>query len=458
MSEKQFDIFDDHFKNAAENYEPEFSEAAWQKMQVKLDEKEKRRRFAGWWWWASDALMVSLLLYMAISLNSNEVATEKNSPKIENGQTSKKAIEGKENPGSSEDENKTTTTATQTTIETKKGSTSFEKQVTVAKPKNNHEAIYNTTKTNLVKNSNTTHSPSLEINFNSKNTNTGNSGTQPKTVENSTTEQSNYAGINNNNPLIAPNSSTVTAVKPTENKSIVDSPETVLQKPVLNIDSAAPIVAEKTKTRKNIPLKKGFFLHAAIAPEKSYVKGNDFGPLNWTYGGGVGFSFAKRWNVMAGLYTSKKVYTAGGDDYFPKSNSYYYNLKIYSVDAVCRITEIPLSVNYAVLQKPRHNIVAGVGFASLIMKKEWYDYHFERANGLYGRADYTYKTNNVHLFAAALLTAGYQYNINKRLSVTASPYVKLPLYGVGEGRVKISSAGISTGVIYKLPAFGKKQR
>ncbi len=121
MSEKQFDIFDDHFKNAAENYEPEFSEAAWQKMQLKLDQKEKRRRFAGWWWWVSDALMVSLLLYMAISFNNNEVATEKVSPIIKKEQASEKVLPGKDESSHRIDgENKTATTANETTAESKK--------------------------------------------------------------------------------------------------------------------------------------------------------------------------------------------------------------------------------------------------------------------------------------------------------------------------------------------------
>ena len=72
MSEKQFDIFDEHFKDAAEHYEPEFSEAAWQKMQAKLDQKDKNRRRMGWWW-VSDAIMVSLLLYLALAINNKEL-------------------------------------------------------------------------------------------------------------------------------------------------------------------------------------------------------------------------------------------------------------------------------------------------------------------------------------------------------------------------------------------------
>src|SRR6187397_2453013 len=88
MSEKQFDIFDDHFKDAAEHYEPEFSEAAWQKMQAKLDQKDKNRRRIGWWW-VSDAIMVSLLLYLAISINNKELPFVNDISKIKQEQAEK---------------------------------------------------------------------------------------------------------------------------------------------------------------------------------------------------------------------------------------------------------------------------------------------------------------------------------------------------------------------------------
>jgi hypothetical protein len=48
------------------------------------------------------------------------------------------------------------------------------------------------------------------------------------------------------------------------------------------------------------------------------------------------------------------------------------------------------------------------------------------------------------------LGAGYGLSINKNFSFSAEPYMKIPLYGVGEGSVKITSAGIMLGLQYHL--------
>jgi hypothetical protein len=40
------------------------------------------------------------------------------------------------------------------------------------------------------------------------------------------------------------------------------------------------------------------------------------------------------------------------------------------------------------------------------------------------------------------LSAGYQRKINRTFSIAAEPYIKVPLAGVGYGKVKLNSAGV----------------
>ena len=82
-----------------------------------------------------------------------------------------------------------------------------------------------------------------------------------------------------------------------------------------------------------------------------------------------------------------------------------------------------------------------IAFSFFIRKDEKYDYQYKTAYG-----PYTHKTEikdkNKHYFAVLTLSGGYQYQLNKRISLQAEPYVKLPLAGVGEGKIKLNSAGI----------------
>ena len=85
MSEKQFDIFDDSFREAARQYEPEFNEAAWKKMEAKLDGEPNNRKPFAWLWLFSDIIMIALVIIVLFQLNpgqTNTDQTNKNTPSI----------------------------------------------------------------------------------------------------------------------------------------------------------------------------------------------------------------------------------------------------------------------------------------------------------------------------------------------------------------------------------------
>jgi hypothetical protein len=54
----------------------------------------------------------------------------------------------------------------------------------------------------------------------------------------------------------------------------------------------------------------------------------------------------------------------------------------------------------------------------------------------------TIQQANKHFFAGMGLSAGYTRKINKRLSFSVEPYAKLPLKGIGYGKVNLSSSGV----------------
>jgi len=40
------------------------------------------------------------------------------------------------------------------------------------------------------------------------------------------------------------------------------------------------------------------------------------------------------------------------------------------------------------------------------------------------------------------LSGGYQYHFSDRLSLMAEPYVRIPVSGIGSGKVKLNSGGV----------------
>ena len=194
---------------------------------------------------------------------------------------------------------------------------------------------------------------------------------------------------------------------------------------------------DKKKFKKNVA--GNFGITFSTGTDLSFIKLNKLGKATLIYGAGLSYNFKKKITVRAGFYASKKIYTATPEQYYIPPGSYYPGL--YQVDAVCKVYEIPVSLSYNFGQRKNHNWFGNAGLSSFLMKSEKYDYQYKTAYG-----PYTHKTEikdkNKHYFAVLTLSGGYQYQLNKRISLQAEPYVKLPLAGVGEGKIKLNSAGI----------------
>lgn len=195
---------------------------------------------------------------------------------------------------------------------------------------------------------------------------------------------------------------------------------------------------DKKRSKKSFADNLGITFSAG--PDVSFIQLNRPGNVTLAYGAGLSYSFAKRFTARAGFYFSKKIYSAEPDEYhMPGGVTYPY---LTGVDADCRVYEIPVSLSYNFIQKKKHSGFAGIGISSLLMKNEHYDYNYKTPTG------YTYKyskevsNENQHNFSVLTLSGGYQYIFNKRVSLQAEPYVKLPLIGIGLGKIDLNSAGI----------------
>lgn len=216
----------------------------------------------------------------------------------------------------------------------------------------------------------------------------------------------------------------------------------VKEKEVVVTENKPSSSPDKKKSKKNIAGNFGITLSAG--PDMSFIELNKPGKATLIYGAGLSYNFKKRIIIRAGFYASKKIYSATPDQYtFQPGYTYPY---LYDVDAVCKVYEIPVSLSYNFWQRKKHNWFGNVGLSSFLMKTEDYDYNYKVPYYGQGYTYYTYKSaikdKNKHYFAVLTLSAGYQYNLSKRVSLQAEPYVKLPLAGVGEGKVKLKSAGV----------------
>ena len=200
--------------------------------------------------------------------------------------------------------------------------------------------------------------------------------------------------------------------------------------------------AGNVKKKNKHPIAGNFGIHFSAGPELSFIGLNQPGPSRITYGAGVGYTFGKRITIEAGLYISRKIYKANPGDYHPPVVFWTYYTDLKRIEADCKVYEIPVMVSYGFIPHNKHNWFISGGVSSYLMKTEKYNYEYKNLSGQSVYQSYSLSNENKHYFSVMTLSGGYQYNLNNRISFSAAPFIKLPLTGIGYGRVKLNGTGI----------------
>jgi hypothetical protein len=215
---------------------------------------------------------------------------------------------------------------------------------------------------------------------------------------------------------------------------------------------AATVNVSKQKKKEGNIIGNNFAFTISIGPGFSYV--DDLGKTTFSYGAGIWYSFAKKFAIRTGFYVTKKIYSANPSDYNPPKWFWTYYPNLQKIDANCTVYEIPISISYDFGQTKKHNWFAAAGLASYLMKQEVYDYYSKDSNGQATYASALIDNKNKNIFSILTLSGGYQYNINKRISIIAEPYLEIPFNGIGFGNIKLTSGGLLFTAIIK-PFAGK---
>lgn len=456
---------DDIIRDAADGYQPPFDEQAWaamsQKLDVHLPQKSRKGRYL---------LLLLLLvvggttayLLMRPDLGKDNQATEAvmQADGVKPGNTNTSA-----------DETATASLSTPT-------------------PNNPSEPLANKAVTDEVQPSNNPLAASLDKQLaKQKTSNNGlrpvaavkkqyRKGTHRTTIVPAVAEDvtADVGDISKDENLtVAP----VGTMNATEKKAVVDAPVSAAE---LSTQEQKPTTITTTDTIRSLPLlatvtrssdtstkatsktalskaknKKGLggnlLLLLSAGADMSYVRLSNQGKTTLLYGAGLGYTIGKRWMVRAGVYSVEKIYVASKADYsLPPQTA--NNPYLYQIDARCRVLEIPVGVTYSFAGQKNHRWFAGASLASILMKTEQYDYQYKSATGINYTRSYGVRNENKHYLSILSLSAGYQYQVGKRFSLLAEPYVQLPLNGIGLGKVKLQSTGLMVTAAFR--PFGKR--
>ncbi len=224
---------------------------------------------------------------------------------------------------------------------------------------------------------------------------------------------------------------------------------------VLKVDTAATtplpqtpkIVAENpagkvAKANKKEPGKKGWYYGLTVAPDISTVKFKQADKLGYSAGILLGYQTGKRVRVETGLLWSNKNYFTDGEYLDTANLKLPRHSKVLQAKGSCNMFEIPVAIQYDVYSGAKHNVFVAASVHSYLMKREDYDITYNRYNVNYS-SEYSYRNSTNNWFAVAGFSAGYRTAFGKKGFIGFAPYIKLPLKGLGVGKLPISSTGLN---------------
>lgn len=213
--------------------------------------------------------------------------------------------------------------------------------------------------------------------------------------------------------------------------------------PPVNVENAdTNLLANNKRDNWKAPRRKGFEGGIHFGPDVNTTR--SFTGMRSGFTGGLllRYHVNNRIYFSTGAAYTKKLYKAS-----PKEYNTPYPGTYTKIDADCDVIDVPLNIHYVFADRPagRWNVSAGV--STYFMLREKYDYYYPN----YYKRTRVFSNQNQHYFSVLNISAGWEKNTKGRVNWGLQPYVKIPLGGVGEGEVKLFSAGLSLQV-----TMGKK--
>lgn len=440
-----FDKLDKKAREAAEQYDAEYNEEAWSKMEALLDKHMpvgvaqpavKERKFHEKW----------LLLLLSLAAISFFVLLIK--------------------PWKHSDENKTAQKKSATVLPVQNNSDTKSVEIKPGKISSNNDNATkpnfspNTTATGIVNVLNANDQKNIKNGFNKKRQGGGNLHSYQTNADIDNSDGNAGIGIGKSEDQVIKNQNTLLpegfSNQKIDNWFIIknNAANNKILGPFSFSNDINGLTTKKLVSTQKNKFANSFSISLSAGPDVSAVSLDNIGTFELITGAGIGYKFGKRWQIRTGFYTAKKVYGAKPAEYNPSGMFSNYYPYLENISADCKVNEIPVIVNYTFSQSQRQAWFVSAGLSSYFMKRETYIYHSKSPSGAYWDKTYMISNENKHYLSSLRISAGYQKTINKTISLSAEPYLNLPLSGVGYGKVKLTSAGFLFSVNVK--PFAKK--
>lgn len=205
-------------------------------------------------------------------------------------------------------------------------------------------------------------------------------------------------------------------------------------------------------SKKNNPVRFGLALTAG--PDFNSVTSIAGNKATFSVGLMLDATISRKVSVSTGLRYGGKAYKATAASYGVTNPELLSTINY--VDGSCNVLEIPLRASYELMNNRQKSLKLNAGLSSYLMLKEKYVFKYTPQSGI---EDYVLekRNSNQHYLSVADISATYRIKSKaSKVEFGIEPYVKIPLGGVGEGKLRLKSSGITLNMFYDLSKKNKQ--
>ncbi len=193
-------------------------------------------------------------------------------------------------------------------------------------------------------------------------------------------------------------------------------------------------------------------LALVIAPDFSTTSLGRYSAPGKTIGVLVGFTPLKRFSVNTGVLINKKKYEGYGDEYEPPEGYWQRRTNGVVPDEVnghCTIVEVPLIIQYDIVQHLKNRVFVGGGASSYFMTDEGYEYYFDQPNP--GASEsWSSREGSSYPFGVGYFSAGYERRFGRSFAMGIEPFIKVPFASIGWSNIDLFTVGANINFRYRL--------
>lgn len=192
-------------------------------------------------------------------------------------------------------------------------------------------------------------------------------------------------------------------------------------------------------------------LSILAAPDVTNTRSSIGTKISSNFGLMLTYPISKKLSISSGAIYARKLYDYGGI----AASAYGIKNAAWEVNADCYVIDVPLNVNYQVLQKKKFSISLNSGLSSYFMLKEKYQYINVNAAGTQEVTNLQINNENKHFFGVANFSVKFDHKVNERVSIGVQPFLKVPLTGIGYYDTNLKSKGVAVSI--SLRPFNSKR-